>query len=90
MPAMFARTDGYEAMMGRWSMRLANFTGFDDYWLPFTMGPGPQGIYVESLSSDSRTALRDQLRRRLLGDGPDGPFSLGARAWAVRGMVPGP
>jgi len=67
-----------------------NFTGFDDYWLPFTMGAGPHGVYVESLSSDSRTALRDQLRRRLLGDGPDGPFSLGARAWAVRGMVPGP
>jgi SAM-dependent methyltransferase len=65
-----------------------NFTGFDDYWLPFTMGAGPQGVYVESLSADSRTALREQLRRRLLGDGPDGPFSLGARAWAVRGTVP--
>lgn len=40
------------------------------------------------VSTAQREALREALRRRLLGDRPDGPFSLRAGAWAVRGTVP--
>lgn len=65
-----------------------DFTGFDDYWVPYTKGVGPQGIYNDRLSATQREALREGLRRRLLGDGPDRPFSLRAGAWAVRGTVP--
>ena len=65
-----------------------DFSCLDDYWLPFSGGVGPQGVYVAALASAGRDALRDRLRKRLLADRPDGPFSLRAKAWAVRGSVP--
>ncbi len=65
-----------------------DFTSFDDYWLPFLQGVGPQGAYIQDLSPEVRDALREAMRKRLLPGGEDGPFSLGARAWAVRGTVP--
>jgi SAM-dependent methyltransferase len=64
------------------------FKSFDDYWAPFLGGQGPAGAYVRQLGETDRAALRDRLRRRLLGDGPDGPITLQARAWAVKGVVP--
>jgi SAM-dependent methyltransferase len=64
------------------------FSDFDDYWLPFTKAAGPHGVYVDSLPPEHRDALRDRLRSRILANGPDHPFSLNARAWAVRGTVP--
>ena len=65
-----------------------DFSSLDDYWVPFTKGVGPQGVYVADLSPERRGALREALRKRLLADRPDGPFSLSARALAVRGTVP--
>jgi SAM-dependent methyltransferase len=65
-----------------------DFTAFDDYWLPQLGGVGPAGSYLSSLSPDRQQALREQLRRRVLGNGPDGPFKLHAQSWAVRGVVP--
>jgi hypothetical protein len=65
-----------------------DFTSFDDYWLPFLEGGGPLGAYVKDLTPDGRDALREALRKRFLPGGVDGPFTLGARAWAVRGTVP--
>jgi hypothetical protein len=64
------------------------FSSFDDYWSPFLDGQGPAGAYVAALSPGEREQLRQRLRRRLLGDGPDRPIVLRARAWAVRGVVP--
>jgi SAM-dependent methyltransferase len=66
------------------------FSSFDDYWLPFLEQQGPAGAYVASLSASDAERLRLRLRHRLLGDGPDAPIALRARAWAVRGTVPGP
>jgi SAM-dependent methyltransferase len=63
------------------------FASFDDYWSPFLERQGPAGHYVASLSADQRDQLRLRLRRRLLGDAPDRPIVLAARAWAVRGTV---
>ena len=40
------------------------------------------------LPAAQRETLRLRLRQRLLADKPDGPFTLNARAWAVRGTVP--
>ena len=64
------------------------FVSFDDYWSPFLEKQGPAGEYVASLRAGERDQLRRRLRRRLLGDGPDRPIVLAARAWAVRGSVP--
>jgi hypothetical protein len=64
------------------------FSTFDDYWSPFLGKQGPAGAYVAALAASEREQLRLRLRRRLLGDGPDHPIVLAARAWAVRGIVP--
>ena len=61
-----------------------DFACFDDFWLPYTQGAGPQGAYVASLSPENREVLRAVLRRRLVGE-RDRPFSLRAAALAVRG-----
>jgi SAM-dependent methyltransferase len=65
-----------------------SFSSFDDYWHPFLGGQGPAGAYAVSLTEASRAALEDRLRRRLLDARQDGPFTLHARAWAVKGVVP--
>jgi SAM-dependent methyltransferase len=64
------------------------FASFDDYWSPFLGGQGPAGGYVVSMSETARAALESRLRTRLLGDRGDAPFSLRARAWAVKAVVP--
>jgi SAM-dependent methyltransferase len=64
------------------------YTSFHDYWEPFTKGAGPGGAFVVSLPEGRRQQLETRMRRRLLGDRPDGPFKLTARAWCVRGEVP--
>lgn len=64
------------------------FESFNDLWEPHLRGVAPQGAYVASLSEDRREALREGLRKRLLGNRTDGAFSLHAKALAVRGVVP--
>ena len=64
-----------------------DFACFDDFWLPYTKGVGPQGMYVASLSPEGREVLRQALRRRFVGE-RDRPFSLRAAALAVRGTIP--
>jgi hypothetical protein len=66
------------------------YSSFNDYWEPFTKGAGPGGAYVVSLSEDRRQQLETRMRKRLLGDREDGPFTLRARAWCVRGEVAKP
>ena len=67
-----------------------DFNSFEDYWLPLLGGVGPMGSYLTSLSPDHQQALREQLRKSLLRNGPDVPFKLHAQSWAVRGKVPQP
>jgi ubiquinone/menaquinone biosynthesis C-methylase UbiE len=64
------------------------YASFNDYWEPFTKGAGPGGTYVVSLSQDRRAQLEGRIRKRLLGIRDDGPFTLTATAWCVRGEVP--
>ena len=64
------------------------FVSFDDYWSPLLEQQGPAGAYVAALSANEREQLPLRLRRRLLGERPDRPLVLVARAWAVRGIVP--
>jgi len=64
------------------------FASFDDFWQPLTEGQGPAGAHLRLMSEDHRTALRERLRRNLFGNRADGPFTLQAKAWAVRGVAP--
>jgi SAM-dependent methyltransferase len=64
------------------------FDSFDDLWQPLTEGQGPAGAYLRRISEDHRRALRQRLRQNLFGNRADGPFTLNAKAWAVRGMAP--
>ena len=63
------------------------FSSLDDYWLPLTQGQGPSGAYLVRLSEDHQAALRERLRQNLFGTRADGPFTLQAKAWAVKGIV---
>lgn len=63
----------------------AEYTGFDDFWGPFTYAVGPSGEYLRSLDPEQQTAVREACRAALP---TDGPFALDARAWFARGTVP--
>jgi SAM-dependent methyltransferase len=54
---------------------------FEEWWEPFTLGVGPAGAYVKRLADGDRDRLRELCRSRL----PAPPFTVTARAWAVRG-----
>jgi SAM-dependent methyltransferase len=81
------RDAGLEAVEEQALTIPLEFSSFADYWAPFLGGQGPAGAYVASLSRGDRAALESRLRRRLLQARRDGPFTLSARAWAVRGAV---
>jgi len=62
----------------------AEYTGFDDFWDPFTLAVGPAGQFLRSLDPEQAAAVRDGCRARLPSDGA---FGLDARAWYARGRV---
>ena len=53
---------------------------FEEWWEPYTLGVGPAGDYVRSLTPDRRDALRERCRELA----PAAPFHVLASAWAVR------
>src|SRR5262249_21352973 len=55
------------------------YATFGQWWQPFTLGVGPAGDYVGSLTARRRRLLRERCRE-LLGEGP---FDISATAWAV-------
>ena len=64
------------------------FRNFNDYWTPFLGGQGPAPSYAMSIDEASRNRLKDRIRERLPSQS-DGSIPLVARAWAIRGRVPG-
>jgi SAM-dependent methyltransferase len=64
------------------------YSSFNDYWESFLKGAGPGGAYVVSLPEPKRQELERRMRERLLKNGQDGPFTLKARAWCVKGQPP--
>jgi hypothetical protein len=63
------------------------YIGFDDYWEPLLLGQGPVGTYVQGLRPRLREMIKERVRGAYLSGAPDGPRSLTATAWAVRGIV---
>jgi len=62
----------------------ADYDGFEDFWEPFTYAVGPSGQYLRSLPGDRQVVLREACRAVI----PNDPFTLEARAWCARGIVP--
>lgn len=63
------------------------YSGFDDYWSSYEGSDGPAAEYVSTLTPEKRTVLKDAIRRAYLDGEQDGPRSLVAVAWAVKGQV---
>ena len=59
------------------------FASFDEWWQPFTLGVGPVGEYVGSLTTAGVDALRQACAERLPAEG----FSTVASAWVALGTV---
>jgi len=76
-----------EIAVGSLTMRM-DFRSFADYWEPLLGGQGPVGVYVTGLPAGQRDRLRAAVRDAYLAGRPDGPRSLAATAWAVRGIIP--
>ena len=55
------------------------YTGFEEWWEPYTLGVGPAGDYVRGLDDAGRERLRAHCAELL----PDGPFAVDATAWVV-------
>jgi SAM-dependent methyltransferase len=65
-----------------------DFANFADYWEPLLGGQGPVGSYVAGLPADKQTRIRQAVEAAFLAGDEDGPRSLTATAWVVRGRVP--
>jgi SAM-dependent methyltransferase len=63
----------------------AGYADYDELWSSTLGGVGPVGAYVASRDDDQLAALREELFGRL--GSPEGPFTLGARAWTAVGTV---
>lgn len=61
----------------------ADYTGFEDFWEPFTLGVGPAGRYLQSLPPGKREQVRAACRESV----PDKPFRMAARAWLACGTA---
>jgi SAM-dependent methyltransferase len=75
---LFAQAGLGPARAGILTVRVTHPT-FEQWWEPFTLGVGPAGSYVASLSEERRTALREHCRHLL----PAGPVEISASAWAA-------
>ena len=65
-----------------------DFADFADYWEPLLGGQGPVGSYVAGLSPERCRLIEERVHAAFLCGASDGPRSLTATAWAVRGVVP--
>jgi SAM-dependent methyltransferase len=83
LEALFAEA-GLEQVQGAEHPAVVNHPTFDDWWEPFTLGVGPAGSYLAGLDEERQAAVRERSRAEV----GDGPFSLPAFVWAVRGVSP--
>lgn len=87
LPALW-RGAGLDAVeRGSITIRM-EYADFADYWEPLLGGQGPVGAYVASLPRERCALIEARVRAAFLSGAPDGPRSLTATAWAVRGVVP--
>ena len=75
---LFAQAGLGRIQAGTLTVRVRH-DSFEQWWEPFTLGVGPAGTYVASLTPDHQAALRERCRGLL----PAGPIDITATAWAV-------
>ena len=75
-----------ETELGSLTIRM-DYADFADYWDPLLAGQGPVGTYVQGLTDNLRERVKAQVEKAYLSGARDGPRSLTATAWAVRGIV---
>jgi ubiquinone/menaquinone biosynthesis C-methylase UbiE len=63
------------------------FNSFADLWEPWLGGQGTLGAYLLGLTGDKRQLIEHHTRLAYLAGGTDGPRSMAATAWVVRGFV---
>ena len=78
--------DGFADVRAELIETDGSYSGFDEFWSALSGGAGPAGAWLATLEGEQREAARTELRRQL-GE-PDGPFTLRAKAWAVRATRP--
>jgi SAM-dependent methyltransferase len=81
LESLFAEA-GLEDVRGLEQPAVVQHPTFDEWWEPFTLGVGPAGSYLVGLDDERRAAVRERARAEV----GDGPFSLPAFVWAVRGV----
>jgi SAM-dependent methyltransferase len=81
--AELAVAAGLEAIEQTVLAAAVEHESFEEWWEPFMLGVGPAGAYVGRLAPTDQERLRELCRERL----PAAPFTVTARAWAVRGRV---
>ncbi|MCK9908275.1 methyltransferase domain-containing protein [Microbacteriaceae bacterium K1510] len=64
-----------------------DYADFADYWQPLCGGQGPVGAYLTRLAPDMRHRIEEAVAAAYRSGAPDGPRSMTATAWAVRGVV---
>ncbi|HEY0937798.1 MAG TPA: hypothetical protein VGD91_29165 [Trebonia sp.] len=82
LTSLFAQA-GLSGTRGSTLTVRARYARFDDWWEPFTLGVGPAGAYVTSLSSDRRDSLRERCRLLLAA----GAVEIIAVAWTAVGRA---
>jgi hypothetical protein len=65
-----------------------DFESFNDLWEPWLGGQGTVGAYLAGLDHRKRNLIEHHTRQAYLVGGPDGPRSIAATAWVVRGTAP--
>src|SRR5260370_430815 len=85
LAGLFAQAGLDQAQATTLTVRV-RYDSFEQWWEPFTLGVGPAGTHVASLTPDRRAELRERCRRLL----PAGPFDISATTWAVTCRVPAP
>jgi SAM-dependent methyltransferase len=65
-----------------------DFGSFSDLWEPWLGGQGTVGAYLVGLDDEKRRMIEHHTRQAYLVSEPDGPRSIAATAWVVRGIHP--
>lgn len=60
-----------------------DYSGFEDFWQPFTFAVGPSGQAFAALEGEDKAAVREAVRAEL----PEGSFTLAARCWYATAIV---
>jgi ubiquinone/menaquinone biosynthesis C-methylase UbiE len=86
LEAAFTEAGTRDIVTASLTMRMV-YADFADYWNPIANAQGPVGDYVKRLDPQFLSGLAGAVERAYLAGRPDGPRSMTATAWAVKGQV---